>query len=740
MQEILPSGGLANFHNEVSKLANLGRYEDAYIVHAAEGETVVPMEVFDSNPGLKEMLFNQMREMGIQPERYIVGSEFNSINPITGQPEFFLKKIFKEAKKALKKVAPYAGMIAGVAGLGPGYAALIGAGVPLLAGQGAGEALMGGLGGYGAGKAFGTAKYASGLPGANFLAPSEGIFAGGDYIFGSKTPFKQLGANLGFGDGSDQQLSKAIETKALPEGTTLENITPDQLTRLKDLQKTGLLPDPSQAITSLSGNQIATVAALGVPIYQALKAEQDNPTGMTMEDITGKYPWYGEFGTTQAIDPITGNPMGMAEGGIVQHFQAGTGPFGAYYPEETDYDASQVINESGVVDPTEDLDLFLGDDMAANELADQEGVMQVAGLNEMLTVYDNVEQRVVTITRAEFARNPGRYSMAPPTEDSVPAPMSTGLQDEFDKVGLKEFVAGAGVTGARAGAAANEFFAGAAENMKDQEGYQFGFQVDEDPYRRYGFDEPGITDEARLEFLDREGIIDQSVLFDIARSIKPTGRLNMDDIQRVKELIMNNMEAFKLAKERKSSGRLNIDDIMRAKEMLSGIGTGTVSGAAGTMNTLAMQIAKARKPSGRINEDDIERAMADIASGAITPHMLARLMKTAGRINEDDIERAQEILNSVQDYLGPRSEMGVEEQGDLGLRDGGIAYLAEGSFPRRTGAIAGPGCPKDDRVPAMLSDGEFVMTAKAVRNAGGGSRREGAKKMYKLMNRLEGTA
>jgi hypothetical protein len=40
----------------------------------------------------------------------------------------------------------------------------------------------------------------------------------------------------------------------------------------------------------------------------------------------------------------------------------------------------------------------------------------------------------------------------------------------------------------------------------------------------------------------------------------------------------------------------------------------------------------------------------------------------------------------------------------------------------------------------MLSDGEFVMTAEAVRNAGGGSRREGAKKMYQLMNRLEGIA
>ena len=71
MQEILPDGGLASFQNEVSKLADLGRYEDAYIVHAAEGETIVPMAVFDENPRLKAMLFAQMRGMGIDPQRYI---------------------------------------------------------------------------------------------------------------------------------------------------------------------------------------------------------------------------------------------------------------------------------------------------------------------------------------------------------------------------------------------------------------------------------------------------------------------------------------------------------------------------------------------------------------------------------------------------------------------------------------------------------------------------------------------
>lgn len=75
--------------------------------------------------------------------------------------------------------------------------------------------------------------------------------------------------------------------------------------------------------------------------------------------------------------------------------------------------------------------------------------------------------------------------------------------------------------------------------------------------------------------------------------------------------------------------------------------------------------------------------------------------------------------------------------------NGGIGSLNlynKGGFPRRTGQISGPGTEKSDDIPAMLSDGEFVMTARAVRGMGQGSRREGAKRMYKLMAMLEKNA
>ena len=62
------------------------------------------------------------------------------------------------------------------------------------------------------------------------------------------------------------------------------------------------------------------------------------------------------------------------------------------------------------------------------------------------------------------------------------------------------------------------------------------------------------------------------------------------------------------------------------------------------------------------------------------------------------------------------------------------------NFPRRTGYVGGAGTETSDSIPAMLSDGEFVMNAKAVRGAGNGSRQQGVRKMYDMMRAFEGGA
>ena len=73
--------------------------------------------------------------------------------------------------------------------------------------------------------------------------------------------------------------------------------------------------------------------------------------------------------------------------------------------------------------------------------------------------------------------------------------------------------------------------------------------------------------------------------------------------------------------------------------------------------------------------------------------------------------------------------------------DGGLMNLGGKEMDLRKGGFVPIGKKeKADDVPARLSKNEFVMTADAVRAAGGGSVNKGAKRMYNLMNTLEAKA
>lgn len=159
------------------------------------------------------------------------------------------------------------------------------------------------------------------------------------------------------------------------------------------------------------------------------------------------------------------------------------------------------------------------------------------------------------------------------------------------------------------------------------------------------------------------------------------------------------------------------------------------------------------------------------------------LAELVGQANEMNFERRDEMADAFKDFeldqairrgpfqiedyddiLGddnllvssgmPRGVLSLSDlrdiQGSIGdnvmmtMADGGIAALAQGGdvdFPRMNGPISGPGTETSDDIPAMLSDGEFVVNAKAVRGVGklngaGKSkeeqRREGARMMYAL--------
>ena len=74
--------------------------------------------------------------------------------------------------------------------------------------------------------------------------------------------------------------------------------------------------------------------------------------------------------------------------------------------------------------------------------------------------------------------------------------------------------------------------------------------------------------------------------------------------------------------------------------------------------------------------------------------------------------------------------MGEPRKNPAGIME--LDYRAKGGFVPPVGIKE-----KADDIPAMLSNNEFVFTADAVRNAGGGNVNKGAQRMYGLMKKLE---
>ena len=156
---------------QLEGIAALGRNEDTYLAHVAPDEMIVPAQALRDNPLLKQAIEKSISKYGIDPNQFVVGNGSMDLNPLTGLPEFgFLSKIWKKAKKIVKKVAPVA--VNFIPGVGP----LAKAALTTVAGKASGlstkEALLGGALSYGGSKLFG------GTPGT---ATSKGgsFFTGG---------------------------------------------------------------------------------------------------------------------------------------------------------------------------------------------------------------------------------------------------------------------------------------------------------------------------------------------------------------------------------------------------------------------------------------------------------------------------------------------------------------------------------------------------------------------------------
>ena len=261
------------------QLAAFGREEDDRIAHVATGETVIPMAEFEEDPALKEALFARMRDMGIEPERYVVGNELNSINPVTGQPEFFLKKLFKGVKKAVKGVVKVFKKVAPIV-LSIGLAM-----TPL--GPIAGAALGSGLGTLVQGGSLKDA-FKSALIGGAMGGLSSGIgsvLKGGEFMAGVKS-----GLPTTFGGGVNPTLpsveelaSKVTEATPVVDKTLAEQVVSEAAAPTSGpgtINTTGpvnALPGPVPGAAEAELAMRAKTAAGGLPQGATMAGYQGTP-------------------------------------------------------------------------------------------------------------------------------------------------------------------------------------------------------------------------------------------------------------------------------------------------------------------------------------------------------------------------------------------------------------------------------------------------------------------------------
>ena len=106
--------------------------------------------------------------------------------------------------------------------------------------------------------------------------------------------------------------------------------------------------------------------------------------------------------------------------------------------------------------------------------------------------------------------------------------------------------------------------------------------------------------------------------------------------------------------------------------------------------------------------------------------------------DEETIQEALEI-NGLGGYYEP--PVTAAQGGIIGLKHGGMLNFGGREMDLRGGGFVPIGRKeRADDVPARLSKNEFVMTADAVRAAGGGDVNKGAQRMYNVMNNLEARA
>ena len=613
----LPAGGIASVKQVADKLAEYGRHEDEFMVHAAEGETVIPMEVFRKNPILKENIYRQMRDMGLEPERYVVGNELNSINPVTGQPEFFIKKLFKKLgrflKKAIKVILPIA--LNFIPGVGPIMAAALGSGIGgLIQGESFGDALksaaIGGL----------TAGVAKGIGGGIGAVKEGGKFG---------TGFK---AGLKAGE-------------------------------MGDVVAAGRQAARAQNLAAAGGPSIDVGAALGT-------GQQAVTSASKLEALSTQLAQRGVDSNT--IQQIVND--GFSKGLTVDQILAGQG---------IKYDPAVFTAGQGMSGTT-------AEQIAAREAVLQSGTPRPGGSGIALEKIDGIDVAGTQLPGAPIITEEGGFIV-----ETYPDGRKVRTLKGYDPKPIGEGV-GTAVEAATKPATAAPL-------------------------------------EIQVEKFLETGQVKTPGVMDSLRKLGPGG----DDFgEGLRDLFMpgrgQRAAAENLLVQQFGEGVRNLPKFSQYVDTLMGEGPNflrrMLPGTIAAMGIGNLVSPPENPEAVDFSQEGISQALTLLEENPEQYRSFQNLqIRGGGQFSPFEI---QPLYSEPLGTTAYQPTAKVAGGGGMDVND----------FPPRIGAISGPGTETSDDIPAMLSDGEFVMTAEAVRGAGNGSREAGMRNMYQMMNQFEAMA
>ena len=183
------------------------------------------------------------------------------------------------------------------------------------------------------------------------------------------------------------------------------------------------------------------------------------------------------------------------------------------------------------------------------------------------------------------------------------------------------------------------------------------------------------------------------------------------------------------------SGKIDLFTGAGAKEAAKAAAVPFSTGMGGVTEALQRPVIREFEKFAADEAADIERTTT--ANEQEAADLTMKYYRAAGH-DEQTIQNALELNDLSEYYVPPES---AANGGIIGLKEGGMLNFGGREMDLRTGGFVPIGKKeRADDVPARLSKNEFVMTADAVRAAGGGSVNKGAQRMYDVMNKLEARA